>query len=294
MELSGDAGGMLPWRTYRDYYEFARNHSGCSIVELGTGRGASTIALAAGLKDSGREGFVHAVDQFFQHAPGGPHPASLREYGEATVDMNLTAFRDNLSRFHVKDKVKAQVSRTTDALIDPASDGPFDMLVIDVDGYVDRDLEKYFDYLEHGSLIIIDDYRDSVNSRGVTNLERFSRLGVDKAGEKIDRLSSYERGRLLGKHLLTYRLIERMVKLGLLEPLKNVRGTLFCRKPLGSAAFEAVWTASISRAVEESVVDDFMHLLRGGRTDFPLSMRYWRPHAARIARRFMNRIGRAE
>jgi hypothetical protein len=83
------------------------------------------------------------------------------------------------------------------------------------------------------------------------------------AATEIGRLSSFDRRRLLGKHLLVYRLVERFEALGLLSKERVIGSTLFCRKSR-DASFRDRWTTAGGDAIEQSIVDDFLRLLREG------------------------------
>lgn len=167
--------------------------------------------------------------------------------------------------------------------------GTFDMLVVDVDGYIDRDFSRFFDRIEAEGLIVIDDYRDAVSPRGRKALHKYRRLKRDVAEQKIRNLPSYQRGRLLGKHILAYRLVQRMTECGLLVLEKNLYGTLFCHKAKDAEPFGAVFTAEHSRAVEDSIVNDFLRLLEDDRYHSSGSLRYWGSriywHVCRFLRR---------
>lgn len=280
-DLSEQLGGMLSPAVYREYYRLAGHRSQGSIIELGTGQGASTIALAAGLADSGRDATVQAVDQFHQYDKG-PHPAGIKEHGQNATDLNLRSYRENLSRFGVEQWVNVHRGKTTDVFIDRDRDGPFYMLVIDVDGYVDRDLAHYFDWIEVGGLIVVDDFRRAVDGRGRENLLSFRRKGLEAAIEEISEMTSYDRGRLLGKHLLTYRLVTRLQKLGLLEIEKDMNGTVVCRRA-AVGSFGECFSPNDAREVELAIVDDFLKLLKSGRDQF-MTEGYWAKRLRGIAR----------
>lgn len=160
--LARDLGGLSRSRIYRHYYRLDRDESRYSIIELGTGQGASTIALALGIVDSGRNGNVQAIDQFYQQGKG-IHPAGVKEYGEDAPGINLRACCQNLSDYGVAGRVQVHPTKITDATLDIDTQGPFDMLVMDVDGFIDRDLGLFYDRLPAGGIIVIGDCRDLVN-----------------------------------------------------------------------------------------------------------------------------------
>jgi predicted O-methyltransferase YrrM len=82
------------------YYRLAREAAGKgAIVELGAWLGASTAYIAAGIRDSGVDGFVHVYDKF-ETKPG--HIAKVRAFydkrgiDKAAVGPSLSAFTENM------------------------------------------------------------------------------------------------------------------------------------------------------------------------------------------------------
>ena len=75
-------------------------------------------------------------------------------------------------------------------------------------------------------------------------------------------MTSFQRRQLLGKHLLTFRLVVRFEALGLLAKEALIGSTVFCRKT-GDGAFRERWTSADGAAIEQSIVDDFMNCLHG-------------------------------
>jgi predicted O-methyltransferase YrrM len=48
-EIRASLAGMIPADVYEEYYRVARDRSRGSLLELGTGQGASTVAFALGI-----------------------------------------------------------------------------------------------------------------------------------------------------------------------------------------------------------------------------------------------------
>lgn len=260
-ELKKTLGGMLDPAVYYKYYVIAKEHSRGSIIELGAGQGASTAALALGLRDSGRKARLIAVDQFSQHGTGGPHPASISVDGSRASELNYASFKKNLRRYGVENLVDIYVGRTDEVNVDEDALRRCDMMVIDLDGMLDRDFGVFYDYIADGGIIVIDDYRDSVNGQGREAIDRYSRLKLDEMKKRLQRLDSYKRRRLLGKHMLTYRLVRLFKKRGLLEPFDLLHNTVFCRKSSGMN-FSARVAPEDVMAVERSIVHDFQFLVK--------------------------------
>lgn len=261
-KLTAGVGGMLSPDVYREYYIIAKERSSGSIIELGTGQGASTIAFALGVRDSGRNAKVYAIDEFFQYGVDGPHPAGVKEYGDKAIDINLNSFRENMRKSGVEDYVEVIAGKTDEITFDSSRSGRYDVLAIDVDGYIDRDLSIFYDRIVDGGILIIDDYRDQVNRHGVHALEKYGRMDKQEVKKSMDRLSPYKRGRLLGKHILTYRLVELFSERGLFEKDREIGSTLFCRK-VGERPYSEYVDPKDIEAIERSIIDDFYELLSG-------------------------------
>ena len=69
--LKDDTHGLMPGAVYSELYKLALAGK-CDVIDVGVGRGATSIAFALGIQESGRASVVHAIDQFSQHSRG-PH-----------------------------------------------------------------------------------------------------------------------------------------------------------------------------------------------------------------------------
>jgi predicted O-methyltransferase YrrM len=279
---------MLAPRVYRHYDTIARYCSDGTIIELGAGQGASTIALARGIRDAGRAGKVCVVDQFCQDGDKGPHPAGTRKFGSRAVGINIESFWDNIRRYEVEDFVEVYVGKTDEVENDFGSFPCCDVLVIDVDGYVNRDLSVFYNYVVNNGIIIIDDCVNIVNRRGHNALRKYRHLKRDELLEAVGRLPAYQRARLLGKHVLTYRLVELFRQRGLLVPFDSKGATVFFRKN-GDRSFGEYVCDSDIQDIERSVVKGFEKIVVEGT---------WRPWTVRRAlgetRRIIGRLLSAE
>lgn len=191
--------GMLSPAAYRRIYESAR--MGGLIVEVGTGLGAGTVALALGLKDSGKSGRVISFDPM----QGGP-----RRQINGT-HQRLEHIRDNLRHFGVEDLVDLVPAAMPEGAAALPSDTPISVLMLDADGRIDRDLLVLYQRLLPGATLIIDDCVDKVRLR--------------KAG-----MSTY---RVDAKMRLVYLLVEWLERQGFLIPEGQVKDTRFAHKPFG-------------------------------------------------------------
>lgn len=264
--LREELGGIQSARVYKAYYDIAKNEADGSVIELGTGQGGSTISFALGVQDSGRPSRVCAVDRLYQKRVEGPHPASWAEHGEKSIAMNEASIRDNFSRFGVSDIIDLHVGQTTDADIRPEDGEVFSVLAIDVDGRIDRDLAHFFDRIETGGWIIIDDYMELLVEPGFRNLSRYRKQNPEKWEGKLAKMPRHKRLRLLGKHLLTYRLANHMAKRGLFVIKYRLDSTVFCRKQT-SKPFSELFQEEDLQQIEDGIVRDFKRLLQSGRTE---------------------------
>ncbi|WP_395397556.1 class I SAM-dependent methyltransferase [Novosphingobium sp. BL-8A] len=148
-ELIETCDGMLPPQVYARIYQTAQR--GGLIVEVGTALGAATVALALGLKHSGRAGHVFTFDPM----TGGPR----RSVGSA--EKRIARIRQNLAHYGVTDLVTITPHDLCGGL-SALPDGPVSVLMLDADGRIDRDLEILNDRLVRDCSLIIDDVADLV------------------------------------------------------------------------------------------------------------------------------------
>ncbi len=177
---------------------------------------------------------------------GSMDSAGLRKFGvHGFVDIHVGTTED------VADTVIGEMA------IHSPTQSRVDVIAIDVDGMLDRDFGLFYDSVPLGGVLIIDDYGDTISKRGSDALARYRKWDRDTTLKRILELSSFHRKRLLGKHLLTYRLVERFEAIGLLSKDNLVGSMLFCRKS-GHNRFQERWTRKKADAVESSFVDDLL------------------------------------
>ncbi len=167
---------MLSVRVYDRLMDLARRSRPAIIVEIGTAHGAATIALAIGARAAGAAFHIYTVDPFSGFS-------SRVMFGG--VDDNLRIVTAALSRFGVTDCVTVVVGTVTD-LIARLPSGPIDLLLIDADGRIDRDLAAVYDRLAPDADIVIDDVDGDVYLTRFANRiycdqkHRLTRLIVDQ------------------------------------------------------------------------------------------------------------------
>lgn len=144
--------GMLSPAIYQHIYETALISEGGLMVEVGTAHGAATVALALGLRDSGRSGRVVT----FGRGRSEIVKRNLRDFGVE----------------HLVEVVTGDVGETASAVL---PDAKISVLMLDADGRIDRDFVEFFNRVVPHGTIIIDDCVD------VVQLHRtgFSSMGID-------------------------------------------------------------------------------------------------------------------
>jgi predicted O-methyltransferase YrrM len=150
-------------------YHFAQVCTG-SIVEIGAFVGGSTIAAAWGVRDSGKQKGLIAVE------PGG----SVKHKRLGTKNI----FRDlqrNVARYGVADMVGLIHGHSSDPAINSAvreALGPetIGLFILDADGKARRDIDCYGDKLADGCWMVIDDYAGPSSNVKVTT----TRADVDE------------------------------------------------------------------------------------------------------------------
>jgi len=141
---------MLPPTVYQKIYETGR--TGGVIVEVGTALGAATVALAMGLKDSGSAGHVYSFDPM----TGGPRRSI------STASDRLARVQANLAHYGVLDRATVVPLALADGIAALPEGANIDVLMLDADGRIDRDLILLKERMAPGCLLIIDDVADKV------------------------------------------------------------------------------------------------------------------------------------
>lgn len=198
------ANGMLSQQVYEQIYQTAYEAKQGNIVEVGTAHGAATIALALGLKDSGKQSKVYT----FEKITGG----SREQYGG--IDENTKIIQENFKESHVESSVElfiGDVETEYEKLRKKVEfiSQPISLLMLDADGSIDRDFSYFYNQLLPGSTIIIDDCDDRIKVKYITN----NKIKIDL------------------KHKLTHELIEFFIDQGFLEKIETIGNTFFGKKP---------------------------------------------------------------
>src|SRR5688572_31019234 len=136
----------MPAATYRRLYETAAGAGGGTIVEIGTYRGAATLALALGAKAAGAPCRLLTADLL---RPGvGPVGAG--------VDERIAELRATFAAFGVEESIRF-VHGGSPELVAAADPERIGLLLLDGGGRLDIDLATLWERLSPGCPIVIDD-----------------------------------------------------------------------------------------------------------------------------------------
>jgi predicted O-methyltransferase YrrM len=121
-------------------------------LEIGACLGGSTIAAAFGVRDSGQRKTIVTIE------PGGRF-----DHRRLPTKNILKDLKKNLARSGVADLVAlieghSWKDETVDGVRQRLQPGTVGLLIIDADGNVKRDLDRYRDFLAVGCWVVIDDY----------------------------------------------------------------------------------------------------------------------------------------
>lgn len=205
-ELKARTHGMLNPMIYRRMYLLAREQPDLDIVEIGGAAGAGSVALALGMKESGKRSGLIVVEKL----QGGSR-ATLGDY-----QRNLEIINGNFRDFGVDNVVRLYPHEITmengsevRALVQTREIAAF---VHDADGRLDRDFFLFWPLLRPGGLIIVDDYANSPHFKPIS--ERNPQGGI--------------------KSVMTFRLLNQMIDWGLFRPTRHMGNTVFGIKPAGA------------------------------------------------------------
>jgi predicted O-methyltransferase YrrM len=205
-KLKQDTNGMLSPIIYHGLYQLARRLPDLPIVEIGGAAGAGSVALALGMKESGKRSKLIVVEKM----EGG----SRAEYGG--YNENLQRIRDNFRRYGVDDTIllfpEALTFENGHEVVQLVGGGKIAAFIHDADGRIDRDFHLFWPLLQDGGAIVVDDYH---------NVARFQATDVE-----------HPQGGAKG--VITYRLLNQFIAWGLFAKDWQFRQTIFGHKPAGA------------------------------------------------------------
>lgn len=219
-EIKARCNGMMSAGVYERIYSAALEAPEGLFVEVGTGHGAATVAMALALRERGSAGKVHTFDRM----EGG----SRSRYGNRETNLGLA--RQAFDHFGVSDRIELVVGDVAETA-SKLPEGPIGLLFLDCDGRIDRDLRTFGDRMPEGAPIVIDDMADKVRMK-----PRGQTFRIDQ------------------KHRLTFLLVNAAVEHGQMIERGTVGNTWFGAK--GSAAFRDWPDASVLAAYRQLVFAD--------------------------------------
>lgn len=199
-EYVQEANGMLPLSVYKALWECVAKAPGPNVVEVGTAHGAATITLALGAKNAGVEIRIDTIDRL-----GGKF-SSRAQYG--SVKQNKEIVLQNFARAEVAECITIFVGSTDEFVASGRCPDRIDLLMLDADGRIDRDLLHFYNLLAPNAMIVIDDV-----DRGVY-------LSTTYDGTPYVDL----------KHRITSLLLQALESHGFLRVEKTIHNTAFCRR----------------------------------------------------------------
>jgi predicted O-methyltransferase YrrM len=194
------ANGMLPKSVYSELFELSSRVGGGNYLEVGTAHGAATIALALGAKEAGCSVAIHTIDRL-----GGMFSSRSR-YG--STDDNRAIVEGNFKFAGVADYISLFVGSTQEFVAQGRCPRNINLLMLDADGMIDRDLAYFYNLLSPGDPIVIDDIDDGIFLGQTANGTRYIDL----------------------KHRLTSLLLSTFVSEKYLTIEKTRHATAFCRR----------------------------------------------------------------
>lgn len=200
MECIRRANGMLPESVYCDLWELSSRIDGGTYLEVGTAHGAATIALALGAKEAGHSVAIHTIDRL-----GGKFSSRSR-YGSPAD--NRAIVEENFKFAGVADYISLFVGSTEEFVLQGNCPRRLNLLMLDADGMIDRDLAYFYNLLPPGAPIVIDDIDEGIYLGQTANGTRYIDL----------------------KHRLTSLLLSTFVSQQYLMIEKTMHATAFCRR----------------------------------------------------------------
>jgi precorrin-6B methylase 2 len=215
--------GMLDSQVYRRLHDEILTLPDLDVVEIGAASGTGSIAIAWALREASRKSKLVVVEKCER--------GSRDDTGG--YEANLSVMEKNWARFGVTDHIRLfphQISlKNGHEVLDLVKSGDIAAFMHDADGRIDRDFFHFWPRLIDGGLIVVDDVEDAFQEKRESN------------GELL----------VLGKRVLTWRLLHRFQEWGLFEPFWEHHGTIFGRKPAGATfeKFDIEWCKGVAKEV---------------------------------------------
>ncbi len=210
-------GGYLQEKVYEKMYLTALDSPEGDFIDVGCAQGASTISLALALKKRNSNYKVYSIDRFNQSA-------ALLFFD--SVEKNVEQLNINLEKFLLKDYVKIIIVGR-DIVPNRKKIG---FIFLDADGAIDRDFKRYYNNLQEGGIIVIDDYEKIFNIQTKTRFLKWQNEKQINSYLKNQNLSSLFEYTPLGKQYTIYKMVTFLINQGYIEVIEILDGTLFAKK----------------------------------------------------------------
>ena len=209
-----------------------------TILEIGTARNAGTIALAMGARKNPRVKRIITVDTF-QHSP------ALKYWND--VEQNINEVRKNLARYQCESSV--EIMAAGEEKRELIEEYPISLLLIDADGDLKRELERYYDLLSPKAAVVIDDCRLMLTRHAKNELSR-ERLGYS-GDAASDAKWHANQPAPLGKDHLTYQSVDYLVNNGCFSRIKTLGKTVVLQKPASVQRLDKTVLTGLSEICRE-------------------------------------------
>lgn len=154
-----EVDALMSRPVYDALFDTVTQEKPLQILEIGTAHGAGTIAMALGAEAQSLPTRIQTVDTL---AALPDIPSSRAKYGNAQA--NEAIVRHNFRRAGVEERISLFVGRSDEFAMSAPLDAPIDMLVLDADGRIDRDLLLFRDRMTPDCLIVVDDIDGDVGA----------------------------------------------------------------------------------------------------------------------------------
>lgn len=205
-ELRSQTNGMLLPIVYKKIYELCYQLPDLDIVEIGGATGAGSISIAWAMNDAQKKSQLIVVEK----CEGGTR-TDIGGYAE-----NLELIQDHFQNFGARDRITLFPHEVTfengEEVLKLIKTPQIAAFMHDADGRVDRDFYLFWNRLQPGGLIIVDDYANEAKYKPIS--DRHPTGGA--------------------KSIITYRLLNQMIQWGLFEPTTKIGKTIFGIKPIGA------------------------------------------------------------
>ncbi len=192
---------LMPSRVYDALFDAAAAAGPRQVLEIGTAHGAGTIALALGAAAGGHDTRITTVDTL-QVLPD--IPSSRARFGGPAENARIV--REIFEMAGVADRISLHVGRSAGFAAEMPAGFRIDMLVLDADGRIDRDLALFGPCLAPGAVVVVDDIDGNIAAA-----LRGGRLEIDL------------------KHVISQKLTARLVEAGYLSAEHRAVDTGFFR-----------------------------------------------------------------